>query len=196
MSLPALVIALALTADDGISLETQAQIEREQEKAQAEVAKKYGNKKSSELSPDERRQMIKDQAEAERQVLEKAGVDPKQYARDSIKRSRSDYAKQKELVKELVEKEKAAAAEALKKANEKLKEKDIEVQRGISDENPVTVDEKENTDGKPAVEQGLPSDADSDQAAAQEQDRLENMGSAESAPKSTGKGGKSGGKKR
>jgi hypothetical protein len=195
MSLPALLIALALTADDPISLEKSAQIELEQEKARDEVAKKYGNKKFSELSPEERKQMSKDQDAAAREVLEKAGVDPKQWARDSMKRDRAAYAQQKELLKDIKEKQKAGLEQA-KKAKEQVKE--VTVQRGISDENPVTIDEKEAEDGKIAVEQGLPPEVDSDQAAAQEQDRLENAGSAsDSTPKATGSSkGKGGGGKR
>ncbi|MFT3707052.1 MAG: hypothetical protein QM817_05220 [Archangium sp.] len=195
MSLPALLIALALTADDPISPEKSAQIEIEQEKARDEVAKKYGNKSFSELSPEERKQMSKDQDEAAKAVLDKAGVDPKQWARDALKRDRNEYAQQKELVKEIKEKQKVALEQA-KKAKETVKE--ITVQRGISDENPVTIDEKDNEDGKPSVEQGLPPEVDSDQQAAMEQDRLENSGSADApAAKSSGSSkGKGGGGKR
>lgn len=195
MSLPLLILSLALNADDGIPLQQQAQIENDQAKAQAEVAKKYGNKKSSELSQDERRQMIKDQAAADKAVLDKAGVDAKTWAREQMKRSRSDYASAKEMGKEIAEKEKQAAADAAKKGAE-AKETEVQVQRGISDENPVTIDEKAVEDGKPAVEQGI---SDADSAAAQEQDRLENSGSADSpstgGSKPSGKGGK-GGKRR
>jgi hypothetical protein len=182
MSLAFAVLALALSADDALSLEKQAQLERDQEKAQAEVAKRYGNKKSSELTPEERKQMIKDQAAAEREVLEKNGIDPKQAAREAMKRDRADYARQKELVKELGEKEKAAkeaAEQALKKAKEAG---EVLVQRGISEENPVTLEEKEGEDGKVAVEKGLPPELESDQAAAAEQDRLEKSGDATDAP--------------
>lgn len=193
MSLPALLLSLALGADDGLSLEAQAQLDRDLEKASSEVSKKYEGKKSSELSQDERRQMIKDQAEAQKKVFEKAGVDPKQYEREQLKRGRDDYAKQKDMVKALAEKDKAAA-EALKKATEKMKEKEVQVQRGISDENPVTIDEKENEDGTVTVEKGS-LDADADQAAAKEQDLLENMGPASDGPSkpsksSKGKGGR------
>jgi hypothetical protein len=196
MSLPALLLALTLTADDPIPPEKSAQIERDQAKAQDEVARKFGNKKSSELSQDERRQMIREQEAADKAVLEKAGVDPKQWARESAKRDRASFAQQKELVKDLAEKEKKAA-EALKKAKELAKDKEITVQRGISDENPVIVDEKDAEDGTVAVEKGLPPDVESDQAMAAEQDRLENSGAAsEGGAKSAPKGGRGGGKRR
>ncbi|MBL8914792.1 MAG: hypothetical protein JNM17_29065 [Archangium sp.] len=198
MSLPLLILSLALNADDGIPLQQQAQIESDQAKAQAEVAKKYGNRKSSEMSQDERRQMIKDQAAADKAVLEKAGVDPKQWAREQMKRSRSDYATAKEMGKEIAEKEKQAAADAAKKGSGDGKETEVQVQRGISDDNPVMIDEKPVEDGKPGVEQGI---SDADAAAAQEQDRLENSGAASDGPSSggskpSGKGGKGGGKRR
>lgn len=153
MSLSLVTLCLALVADEPMEPEKAAAIERAQAKAQAEVAAKYGNKKSSELSQDERRQMVKDQADADRAVLEKLGVDAKQWARESLRRDRDQYAKNKALVKEQDGKEKAE--EERKKAA--ATKKDVEVQRGINEDNPVTLDEKA-AEGQVGVEQGLPPD--------------------------------------
>src|SRR3954468_729722 len=88
-----LVFALLLTlAADDLTPQKAAQVEKDREKAMADVAKKYGNKKSSELSPDERREMIQDQRAAENGVLEKNGVDAKDMARYQTKMGADDRA--------------------------------------------------------------------------------------------------------
>jgi hypothetical protein len=184
MSLALIALCLAFVADEPLSAEKTAVISREQEKAQAEVDAKYGNKKPTELSADERRQQAKDRAAAEQQVLDKNGVSAKEWARESLRKDREQFAQQKELKKQLIEKEKAAA-EAIKKAQAQLKE--VQVQKGFSDENPVTLEEKENEDGKVAVEKGLPGDLSQDEEAAREQDRLENGGASDDAPKAAPK---------
>ncbi|MFZ5443435.1 MAG: hypothetical protein ACOZQL_25735 [Myxococcota bacterium] len=191
MSLSLVTLCLALVADEPMPVEKSAAITREQEKAQAEVSAKYGNKKSSELSQDERRQMIREQIEADKKVLDKYGVSAKDWARESIRKDRDQYASQKQAEKALAEKEKAQAEAAKKDPGAK----EIQVQKGFSDENPVTVDEKAGEDGKVAVEQGLPPGANEDQDAASEQDRLEKSGPAsDDAPKAAkpSGGGKSG----
>lgn len=154
MSLALVTLTLVLTADDGrIAPEKAAAIELQHQKAQAEVWAKYGNRKLSEMSQEERRQLAKDQAAAERDVLEKNGIDAKTWARQSVKKDREEYAEAKALEKELAEKQKAEE-EARKKAADGPKE--VEVQRGITDATPVTLDEKPNDTGKVAVEEGLP----------------------------------------
>lgn len=194
MSLSLVTLCLALVADEPIAPEKAAAVERAQAKAQAEVAAKYGNKKSSELTQDERRQMVKDQAEADKAVLEKLGVDPKQWARESMKRDRDQYAKNKALVKEQDEKEKAE--EERKKAD--ASKKDVEVQRGINEDNPVTLDEKAGAEGQVGVEQGLPPDVIKDLKEVSGDEGGESPGVEkapdEPAPKPTrgGKGGKGG----
>jgi hypothetical protein len=166
--------------------EKSAGIEREQQKAQAEVTAKYGNKKPSELSRDERSQMAKDLANADKAVLDKNGVDPKQWARESLKKDRDGYAKGKELVKGLEDKEKA---EAKKKADEANAPKEVTVQRGVSEDNPVTLDEKANADGTIPVEKGLPPDAARDLEAAGGGDTMDKPAAEEKpAPKASGKG--------
>lgn len=179
MSLSLVILCLALGADEPMPPEQAAGIERQQQKAQAEVAARYGNKKPTELSPDERRAMAKEQANADKAVLEKAGVDPKQWARETLKRDRASYAQNKELVKGLEEKEKAAEAKKKEEANAP---KEITVQRGVTDQNPVTLDEKPNEDGTIPVEKGLPPEAAQEQEAASAQDGA-GKESAEEAPK-------------
>ncbi len=94
----ALVLAVASTAAwaADLSPDKAAQVSRDRQKAMDEVNKKYGNKKSSELSSDERRQMIRDQNEAMSRVLDKNGVDAKDFARWEAKASGSDRAAAKE----------------------------------------------------------------------------------------------------
>jgi hypothetical protein len=195
MSLSLVTLCLALVADEPISPEKSAKIEQAEQKARAEVTAKYGNRKPTDMSAEERKSLDKDLADASKQVLEKNGVEPKAWARESLKRDRSDYAKTKELVKELNEKDKAQAEAAKKAASEP---KEIEIQRGSSDSNPVVLDEKPNEDGTVQVEQGLPPDAARDFAEANGDESggmpsgppMPNMDEAP-APK-TGKGGKGG----
>lgn len=52
-----------------------------EDKALADVDAAHGNKKESELSTAERRQIIAEKQKASRDALEKAGVNPKDYAR-------------------------------------------------------------------------------------------------------------------
>lgn len=193
MSLSLVTLCLALVADEPIAPEKAAAIEQAEQKAQAEVAAKYGNRKPTELSREERKSLDKDMADASNKVLEKNGVDPKAWARESLKKSRDGYAKNKELVKELNEKDKAAQ-EAAKKPSEP---KEIEVQRGVTEENPVVLDEKANEDGTVQVEKGLPPDAQRDQNEAGGDESgasgppMPSMDEALAAPKPTkGKGGK------
>ncbi|MFO0593961.1 MAG: hypothetical protein U0228_01620 [Myxococcaceae bacterium] len=201
MSLPLISLALVLAYDDpSTPADKSAQIEIDTQKAQAEVQAKYGNRKLSEMTSDERKQMAKDQAAAEKAVFEKAGIDPKQWSLEQSKRSRDELNKQNAAVAALKEKAKQDAA---KKAKGDDPNKEVQVQRGISEDNPVVLDEKENEDGTVSVEKGLPNDANSDSAAAQEQDSIQNGGggatdapakSSSSSGGSKSGGGKGGGK--
>lgn len=91
LSLLALLSSSAALAGD-VSPETAAKVMRERAKALEEVNKKHGNKKPSELSGDERRQMVRDQNEAAAKVLEENGVDPKDFARFEAKASKEERA--------------------------------------------------------------------------------------------------------
>lgn len=193
MSLSLLSLCLALVADEPIPAEKAAVIERAQSKAQAEVSAKYGNKKSTELSQDERRQMVKDQAAAEKAVLEKHGVDAKQWARESLKRDRAQYADNQQRVKDLETKEKADEEKRKAEANAP---KEIDVQRGINDGSPVTLDDKPNEEGQVPIEQGLPPEAIQDlQSVASEGGEQPPAAAAPEAPApkpAKGKGGRGG----
>jgi hypothetical protein len=191
MSLSLVTLCLALVADEPIAPEKAAAIEQAEQKAQAEVSAKYGNRKPTELSREERKALDKDLADASKQVLEKNGVDPKQWARESLKKGRDEYARNKELVKELTEKDKAkdkAKADAAKKGPQ-----EIEIQRGVTEDNPVILDEKPNEDGTVQVEKGLPPDAQRDLNEAGDQGGASEAAAIEEAPApkpSKGKGGK------
>src|SRR5438128_852334 len=87
-------------------------VENVSDDAMADIAKKYGNKKSSELSQDERRDMIQEQRAAENAVMEKNGVDPKEMARYEAKMNLADRAATKterEKLDQKAEEEKKAA---------------------------------------------------------------------------------------
>ena len=155
-------LATAVWADDELTPEKSAKIEREKTKALDAVDKKYGNKKPSELSNDERREVIRDHATAEREVLEKNGTSAAAYTRYTGHMNREDRAATKAADAKLEEKEKRAAAEKEKAAAAGPKE--IPIQRGFNDSNPVVLEEKPGA--APVVEKGLPQDYKDDQTAA------------------------------
>jgi hypothetical protein len=137
--------------------------------------------RETELTREERAQMIRDLNAAETKVLEKYGVSQREWARSSINRSRDQAEAVKQAAHAQEAREKADAEKAA--AAKKDEGREIVVQKGFSDESPVVLEEKEGA--QPVVEQGLPKDYESDQAAASEQDSLEK--SADSpAPKATG----------
>lgn len=169
-----LAFALFVSADDDLTPDDLAKIAVEREQARAEVAKKYGDRPSSELSQEERKAMIDDIAEAQQKVLADHGVDEKTYARQALKLDRDAYAKLKGDEKKLRD-------EAEKKKKDALTKKPegpggITVQRGVSDDKPVTLEEKDIPEGEVQVEKELPPDVSSDQADVAEQDRLEATG--------------------
>jgi hypothetical protein len=183
----ALALVVVLLGADPIPPDQAAAIALDQKAAQAEVQKKYGDKKPSELSNSERTQLIRDQAAAERKVLEKYGVDPKAWARQQMAQSPQQAAAQKTSEQQLAE-QRAKQGEAAAQA--KAEPQEIPVQRGFSDANPVTMEEKPSN-GIP-VEQGLPTEAANDQAeAAQDGRRGDAFGDK---PSKGSRGGKAKGK--
>ncbi|AKJ02615.1 hypothetical protein ATI61_1176 [Archangium gephyra] len=142
---PNLVLAEDLTP------EQLARIRRAEKAAVDKVNAAHGNKKSSELSTDERRQMIREQQEAVRKVMDENGVSPKDYARQSARMGRKQNEQVAAEEKALEAKEKAAGA--AKPPHEK-EPGEIQVQEGFSEENPVMLDEQEGA--SPVVEHGLP----------------------------------------
>jgi hypothetical protein len=112
--LASLVAALVVHAED-LTPEKRAKLQRDQQKASEAVDKKYGNKKPSELSSEERKSLMQEKQAAEREVLEKAGVDPKAYARSGSKMSREEKANTDAASKDLEVKEAAAEKDAAAK---------------------------------------------------------------------------------
>jgi hypothetical protein len=181
MAMSVFAVTLLAVALGQFDAERLATIEREQAREAAAVTARYGNKKSTELTREERAQMIRDLNAAETKVLEKYGVSQREWARSSINRSRDQAEAVKQAARAQEAREKADAEKAA--AAKKDEGREIVVQKGFSDESPVVLEEKEGA--QPVVEQGLPKDYESDQAAASEQDSLEK--SADSpAPKATG----------
>lgn len=128
-----------------------AAIQRDREKAKAELDKKYGKGK---LSKSDMSKRAAEENEAEAKILQKHGVDAKDAARYESKMSREDRAAAKEEGEKLKAKEEADAKAAAAKKNAP---KEIQVQKGFSDQNPTVMDEKEGA--PPVVEHGLPADA-------------------------------------
>ena len=131
----AVLLSGAVVAAGDLTPEKIAQTNRERQKALDEVAKKYGNRKSSELSSDERRQMIRDQDEAVAKVYEKNGVDAKELAKHEATGSSSERAAVREKTSALEKKEAddKKAAEAAAKA--KPDDNGVIIERG-NGENP------------------------------------------------------------
>lgn len=77
----ALLFAVLAHAAEPLSAQDLAKVQREMKKAAADVARKYGDKPSSE----ERKQMMNEQAAATRAVLEKNNLDAKDVARATAK---------------------------------------------------------------------------------------------------------------
>ncbi len=115
--LPLMLAALVCHAED-LTPAKRAKIQRDQQKAAEAVDKKYGNKKPSELSSDERKAAMQERAAAERDVLEKAGVDPKEFARSGSKMTREEKASTDAASKDL-EAQEAAAPKDAKKSGKK-----------------------------------------------------------------------------
>lgn len=166
-----------------VTPEQLAQVQVDREKAMAEVHKKYGDRQPSELSQDERREMIKDVREAEEKVLEKNGVDPKELARYEAKQSLDDRAATKAAKQQIEEKEKRDAEKKEKEEAERANQP-IQVQKGFSDSNPVILEENQGN-GAPTVEKGLPPEALDDQNAASGTDKADKA----DAPRPTKSGG-------
>src|SRR4051812_44586907 len=123
------LFALPALAEDDLTPEKTAKIEREKVKAMETVDKKYGGRKSSEMSSDERKEQIADQAAAERAVLEKNNVSAKSYTIYTAKMNTADRAATKDAAAKLEAKEKQEAAAATEKEKSAGGPKEIQVQR-------------------------------------------------------------------
>jgi len=131
--------------------EQLARIRRAEKAAVDKVNAAHGNKKSSELSAAERREMIREQQEAVQKVMDEHGVTAKDYARQSARMGPKQNAQVAAAEKALEEKEKAAGAANPPQDKEPG---EIQVQEGFSEENPVMLEQEEGA--PPVVEHGLP----------------------------------------
>lgn len=138
---------LALAAD--LSPEKVAQIRRDQQAAMERVEKAAGNKKPSEMSNEERRGLIEARAAAQQQVLDKHGVDAREYTNYTLRMGKEERA-QTEAAEKKLEAQAKAAAEKKAEAAKKAGTGEVQVQQGFSDQNPV--DLEESKDAPPKVE--------------------------------------------
>ena len=175
VALPASALAEDLTP------EQLASVRRDEKKALDQVNAAHGNKPSSELSSSERRQMIREQQEASRKVLDQHGVSARDYARQTARMGPAGNAQVAEAEKALDAKDKAAAAAAQKPAGTG----EIQIQQGINENHPVTLEEQEGA--PPVVEEGVPQ---GDQAAGVEQALPTEEPATPAAPERPAKGGK------
>lgn len=163
--LTAALLVSAVAGAQDLNPAKAAQIEHDQQKKFDQIDKQHGNKLSSEMSSDERREIIKQRASAEQEVFEKHGVDAKEYTKYITKMGLDDRAAMKDAAKQLDKKDAEEKVAKEQQPDSAPKDaKDIPVQRGFNDQNPVTLEEKKG--GGVTVEHGLPPEADSDQAAA------------------------------
>jgi hypothetical protein len=140
-----------------------AELRHKQKKAEDEVAKKHGGKKPADMTRAEFQAMQTDKLAARSAVLEKEGVDAKEFDRSSMKQNRADRAATEAKIKELEKKDadESAAKEKAKAEAEKAAQAGatIPIQRGFNEQNPV---ELENLSGAPTVEKGVPEDVQKD----------------------------------
>lgn len=179
LAMPGLALGGSLTP------EQIARIQRDEKAAEAKVRAAHGNKKSSELSAAERRQMIQEQQDAIQEVMDKHGVSRKDYARQTARMGPKQNAEVSAAEKSLEAKDKAA-----KGTEEGSGE--IQIQNGFSDENPVTLEEEEGA--PPTVEEGLPAGEDLTGGEPAPAEGEPGPAMSEPAPSKGGKSGRSRGK--
>lgn len=147
-----LTCALVLTfATGALTPEKAAEIQRDQDKAMAKIDAKFGNKKPSELTPDEKREIVKARADAEKESLDKAGVSAKEWARYTGTMDRAETKEMKDAQKAIEKREEDLAAQKKAEGNGP---QEIPIQRGFSDDDPVVMMEKEGA--APRVDGNIP----------------------------------------
>lgn len=160
--LAALTLAVPAFAGDDLDPEKAAKIERDTEKALEKVDQKWGNKKPSQLTSDERKQVIADRAAAEREVFEKHNVDAKTYTKYTSRQTKEERAATKEAGQRILQQEKADAAKKDEEKKQPGGPKEIIIQRGGAGKDPIIMEEKDGA--APIVEKGLPQEAQDEQA--------------------------------
>jgi len=183
----------AFAAEPELTPERLAAIQHDEEKALARIQKEHGDKQPAQMSSDERREVIREEQAAKREVLAKHEVDAKAYVVRSSKLSREEQAQVAQARQALEEKDEAEAREQAAKAPpppEPPANQEVIIRKGLGEEDPVDVLDSDDFDSAP------------DDAAAQ--DEAAEAAAAEAAAKASahsakGKGasaGKSGKKSR
>lgn len=121
---------------DELSVEQVARVQAELDKARKAVASKYGERPSSELTNDERRQYIADERAAIATVFEQLEVDPKAFGIQELRMSNAQREAVKTQKEALVAREEEAARKEAS-PEEPPPPTEVEVIRGHSEENPV-----------------------------------------------------------
>ncbi|MCP3098624.1 hypothetical protein LZ198_07010 [Myxococcus sp. K15C18031901] len=141
----------ASAAEGGeLTPEKVAQIRRDEAAAMKKVSAEFGDRKSSEMSNEERGQQAAKQAGATASVLEKHGVSAKEYERFAAKMGREGNERAAAENQRLETQEKSAKQAAAKPAEEK----EVTIQAGFSNANPVELESLEGD--APVVEIGIP----------------------------------------
>jgi hypothetical protein len=181
MAFAFLAAGLMWVAPEEFDAQKAAAIEHAQAKEAKVINAKYGNRKSTELTRDERAAMIREQQAAEQKVLAQFGVSQRDWARMQMGRTREQADKVRQEREVLEAKEKIAAAEAAQKTEQPT---EILIQRGVSEDSPVVLEDR--TGDVPVVEQGLGKEYEADVAAAADADAADR--SDKEAPAKPAKG--------
>lgn len=154
-----------------------AQLEHEQELAQAAVIERHGKRSLAQMSQDERREFTKEMAAAAAAVLAAHQVEAREWMAAHAKQGREEREALAQARDQVKQEAARAAAEAEERAKVKPKAaEEVLVQRGFGEQRPVVMEEAEGA--PPIVEKGIPQEVKDDQEAAAEQDRAEGFNAA------------------
>jgi hypothetical protein len=151
--IPALLIALVLAPATGargaepLTAEQVARVRRDEAAALARVDAAHGHRKPSQMSPEERRQVIAEQSAATQEALSRNGVDAKAYARHS---ARLSPAQEEEVAAQL----RCLEAEAARPRRPEQAPGEIQIEHGT----PVSMEPapEQSAAGEIPVEYGTP----------------------------------------
>jgi hypothetical protein len=143
----------ALAAESELSPEAVARIQRDEKAALARVEAAYGNRPPSQLSQEERRQVVREQQAALEEVYARHQVSSKAFARHTARLGREEREQVDAAHRELEERERTA-----RQAPPEAPEQEPTIQRGISESSPVELEVA--PDAPPVVEQGLPAEGE------------------------------------
>jgi hypothetical protein len=146
-------LVATLLAGEELTTQKAAAVSVQLSKAKAEVEKKYGDKKAIDLTAEERRERTKDLSDAEKSVLGKNEVEPKEWSRYNTRLGRDATAEKEALEKAIVEKETADAA-AAQKEKDNVPPTEIEIIKMTAQ--PMGPDGKPLADEPPVAENKEP----------------------------------------